>query len=113
MIEFNQPIDGTVLNLYDVQAGTFGPADVTLQGNTTGPVPGSVIVDLAADFRLEYRHKKLWFFKPWVGIEFTSDGATGEEGYLSDRGLIPMPEDERSEVAANVRELKPLKLASD
>ena len=44
--------------------------------------------------------------------EFTSERAWGEEGYLSDRGLIPMPDEERSEVAANVRELKPLKLAS-
>ena len=44
--------------------------------------------------------------------EFTSERAWGEEGYLSDRGLIPMPDEERREIAANVRELKPLKLAS-
>ena len=44
--------------------------------------------------------------------EFTSERAWGDEGYLSDRGLIPMPEEERSEVAANVRELKPLELAN-
>jgi len=44
--------------------------------------------------------------------EFTSERAWGEEGYLSDRGLIPMPDDERSEVASNVRELKPLERAS-
>ena len=44
--------------------------------------------------------------------EFTSERAWGEEGYLSDRGLIPMPDDERSEVAANVRELTPLSMAS-
>ena len=28
--------------------------------------------------------------------EFTSERAWGEEGYLSDRGLIPMPDAERS-----------------
>ena len=44
--------------------------------------------------------------------EFTSERAWGEEGYLSDRGLIPMPEEERTEVAANVRDLTPLTLAS-
>ena len=44
--------------------------------------------------------------------EFTSDRAWGEEGYLSDRGLIPMPEEERGEVAANVRDLTPLTVAS-
>lgn len=43
--------------------------------------------------------------------EFTSEKAWGEEGYLSDRGLIPMPDAERREVAANVRNLTPLSLA--
>ena len=36
--------------------------------------------------------------------EFTSERAWGEEGYLSDRGLIPMPDAERSEIAAAVGE---------
>ncbi len=44
--------------------------------------------------------------------EFTSERAWGEEGYLSDRGLIPMPDQERSEVAAAVRDLTPLSLAA-
>jgi hypothetical protein len=40
----------------------------------------------AADFRLEYRHgEKFWIFKPWVGIEGTSDGAIyGAAGVLVD-----------------------------
>ena len=45
--------------------------------------------------------------------EFTSERAWGEEGYLSDRGLIPMPDDERRQIAANVRHLKPLMLARE
>lgn len=44
--------------------------------------------------------------------EFTSERAWGEEGYLSDRGLIPMPDDERNSVATAVRDLTPLSLAS-
>ena len=43
--------------------------------------------------------------------EFTSERAWGEEGYLSDRGLIPMPDAERRRVASNVRELTPLVFA--
>ena len=43
--------------------------------------------------------------------EFTSERAWGEEGYLSDRGLIPMPEEERDEVGAAVRNLTPLSMA--
>ncbi len=40
----------------------------------------------AVDFRIEYRHGgKLWIFKPWVGIEGTSDGAVyGAAGILVD-----------------------------
>jgi phosphate transport system substrate-binding protein len=44
--------------------------------------------------------------------EFTSERAWGEEGYLSDRGLIPMPDAERAEVSAAVRDLKPLSMAA-
>ena len=43
--------------------------------------------------------------------EFTSERAWGEEGYLSERGLIPMPMDERLDVAGDVRNLNPLALA--
>lgn len=42
--------------------------------------------DDAADFRLEYRHnEKLWIFKPWAGIEATSEGGIwGGAGLLVD-----------------------------
>jgi phosphate transport system substrate-binding protein len=40
--------------------------------------------------------------------EFTSERAWGDFGYLSDRGLIPLPPAERAEVAARVRNLTPL-----
>lgn len=42
--------------------------------------------------------------------EFTSARAIGEDGYLSDRGLIPLPEDEYAAVLADVAELKALEL---
>jgi phosphate transport system substrate-binding protein len=43
--------------------------------------------------------------------EFTSERAWGEYGYLSDRGLIPLPEEERAAIARAVRDLLPLKVA--
>ncbi|MCG8619061.1 MAG: substrate-binding domain-containing protein, partial [Desulfobacterales bacterium] len=42
--------------------------------------------------------------------EFTSEKAWGDEGYLTDKGLIPMPADERKMFQANVKNLKPLTL---
>jgi phosphate transport system substrate-binding protein len=40
--------------------------------------------------------------------EFTSEKAWGKDGYLSEKGLIPLPDAERKQVAENVKALKPL-----
>lgn len=40
--------------------------------------------------------------------EYTSENAWGDEGYLSDKGLIPMPETERDQYADAVENLVPL-----
>jgi len=45
--------------------------------------------------------------------EFTSERAWGEDGYLSERGLIPMPTAERRAVAAAVSSLSPLSMARE
>jgi len=42
--------------------------------------------------------------------EFTSSKAWGEEGYLSDRGLIPMPAEERNKFAADAKNLTTLSM---
>lgn len=38
--------------------------------------------------------------------ELSSDKAWGDEGYLADKGLIPMPEEERNHFVGNVRQLR-------
>lgn len=43
--------------------------------------------------------------------EFMSEDAAGEFGYLSDKGLIPLPESERSQVVEQVENLKSLQTA--
>ena len=45
-------------------------------------------------------------FKEFVA-EFVSDGAFGEDGYLADKGLIPLPDDERAEVVDVATKLTP------
>ena len=42
--------------------------------------------------------------------EFTSERASGEEGYLADRGLIPLPADDRMTEQKNAKALVPLEL---
>jgi phosphate transport system substrate-binding protein len=43
--------------------------------------------------------------------ELTSEKAWGDEGYLTDKGLIPMPKSKRKEVASRVKNLTPLTVA--
>lgn len=40
--------------------------------------------------------------------EFVSDRASGDEGYLTDKGLIPLPADERKAVMSSAMALQPL-----
>jgi phosphate transport system substrate-binding protein len=41
--------------------------------------------------------------------EFVSDRASGEEGYLADKGLIPLPAGEREQVMQSAMALMPMK----
>lgn len=43
--------------------------------------------------------------------EFTSENAVGPDGYLADKGLIPLPEEERKQVQADVESMKNLELS--
>ena len=45
--------------------------------------------------------------------EFTSERAWGDDGYLSDRGLIPLDREERSRIASAVTTLTPLTMATE
>jgi phosphate transport system substrate-binding protein len=40
--------------------------------------------------------------------EFTSEKTWGPDGYLSEKGLIPMPDQERQQYQSDVKALKPL-----
>ncbi|BAN69964.1 PstS family phosphate ABC transporter substrate-binding protein [endosymbiont of unidentified scaly snail isolate Monju] len=87
---------------------------------------GSLVDGVAPEFELiadgSYPVSRPLFFyvkKAHVGripsireylAEFTSEKAWGDDGYLVDKGLIPMPEDERSAFAKAARELTPLEL---
>ncbi len=40
--------------------------------------------------------------------EFTDEDTWGDDGYLADKGLIPLPEDERAKIAEEAASMKPL-----
>lgn len=43
--------------------------------------------------------------------EFISDKASGEEGYLADKGMIPMPAEEHAKFKSDIENLNPLNLS--
>jgi hypothetical protein len=45
VVHFNRPMDPTVLNLYATETGGQGPADVTLEGASSGIVHGSMVLE--------------------------------------------------------------------
>lgn len=87
-----------------------------VQGSTIGGVAPTFEAIADGDYPVS---RPLYFYvkKAHIGsipgieeylAEFTSEKAWGEEGYLTDKGLIPMPDAEREQFANNVRNLKPM-----
>jgi phosphate transport system substrate-binding protein len=103
--------------------GIFGYSFLEENGDK---VQGSVIDGVAATFDTiaggEYPvSRPLYFYLkgahvgkiPGIqeyALEFTSDRAMGEDGYLLDRGLIPLPYDALKQVQDDVKRLKPLEM---
>lgn len=100
-------------------AGIFG---YSFLDQNSDKVQGSIIDGVAPSFEAiangSYPISRPLFFyvkKAHVGMipgikeylnEFISEKAWGEEGYLSDRGLIPMPAVERASMAQDVKLLR-------
>ncbi len=45
--------------------------------------------------------------------EFTSEDAWGEDGYLTDKGLIPLPDEEREKMGSNANQMVPLQMSAE
>ncbi len=87
-------IDGVEIsfdNIADGQYPVSRPLYFYVKGDHVGKVPG--IAEFLA--------------------EFTSDDAWGEDGYLTEKGLIPLSEEKREEISEAARELKVLSLEEE
>lgn len=80
-----------------------------VQGASIGGVEPTFENIAAGDYKVS---RSLWVYvkKAHVGVvpgieefiaEFTKDGTWGDDGYLSEKGLIPMPEEERAKYKAD------------
>ena len=108
---------------------TLGIFGFSFLDQNSDRIQGSVIDGVAPEFEKIAAGKypvsrALYFYvkKAHVGMipgikgylaEFTGEQAFGEEGYLSDRGLIPMPRAEREKYRKTATELKPVLTAAD
>lgn len=83
------PVDGVEPTFENIAAGTYPisrPLYIYAKKAHLGMIPGI----------------------PQFLDEYTSEKAWGEEGYLADKGLIPMPKEEREKYRKIARELIPL-----
>jgi phosphate transport system substrate-binding protein len=113
--------DNLIVQKLEANPNAFGVFGFSFLDQNSDKIQGSLVDNKEPTFENiaegGYRvSRPLYFYvkKAHVGVipgvkeflaEFTSDKAWGEEGYLSDKGLIPMPEQERGKFASDVRAL--------
>jgi len=118
--------DNLIVQKLEANPDALGIFGFSFLDQNTDMVQGSLIDGVAPTFEAiasgDYPVSRPLFFyvkKAHVGVipgiqeyvnEFTSDKAWGPEGYLADKGLIPMPEEERARFADDVRNMKPMEM---
>ncbi|MET0089349.1 MAG: PstS family phosphate ABC transporter substrate-binding protein [Candidatus Thiodiazotropha sp.] len=118
--------DNLIVQKLEANKNALGVFGYSFLDQNSDKVQGSVIDGVAPTFEQiadgSYPvSRPLYFYvkKAHVGTipgieeylaEFSSNKAWGEEGYLADKGLIPMPEAERKAFKEDVEALKTLKL---
>ncbi len=93
-------------NADKVQGSSINGKDVTFENIASGDYP----VSRALFFYVKNDHAdKVAGIKEFVA-EFTANKAWGTEGYLADKGLIPMPKDERAKFEHDAKALANLSM---
>ncbi len=94
-------------NLEIVHPAVIGGVTPTFDSIADGSYP----ISRPLYFYVKKSHARLVEGLPEFLAEFTSEDASGPFGYLSYRGLVPLREQTRMEVAREAAELKPLELS--
>ncbi|MGB0849501.1 MAG: PstS family phosphate ABC transporter substrate-binding protein [Thiolinea sp.] len=116
--------DNLILQKLDANPNALGIFGFSFLDQNEDSVQGASINGVAIDFdniasgdypvsRPLYVYVKKEHAKTMTDItafmaEFTSDDAWGEDGYLADKGMIPMPEDEREAFGAAAKNMTAL-----
>ena len=121
--------DNLIVQKLEADPGAFGVFGFSFLDQNMDKLQGSNIGGVAPEFEAiasgDYPvSRPLYFYVKTAHVgqipgiegylgEFTSDKAWGDEGYLTDKGLIPMPEEERMKFASEVKNLAPFGLAME
>jgi len=116
--------DNLIIQKLEASPKAFGVFGFSFLDQNTDKVQGATIDGVAPEFenisdgsypvsRALYFYVKKAHAGAVPGIEgyveeFTSEKAWGDEGYLADKGLIPMPADERKKFAMDAKNMTPL-----
>ena len=116
--------DNLIVQKLDANKDAFGVFGYSFLEQNQDKVQGSTINGVEADFEdiADGQYpvaRSLYFYvkNAHVGVipgieefvmEFTSEKAIGDEGYLADKGLIPLPQDQREQQRKNAKSRTPL-----
>ncbi|MDX1514478.1 MAG: PstS family phosphate ABC transporter substrate-binding protein [Gammaproteobacteria bacterium] len=121
--------DNLIVQKLEANTNALGVFGFSFLDQNTDKLQGSIVDAVAPEFEKIADQsypvsRPLYFYvkKAHIGsvpgireflAEFTSEKAWGPDGYLADKGLIPMPAEERQKFLADVKNLTNLKLASN
>jgi phosphate transport system substrate-binding protein len=118
--------DNLIVQKLEANPNALGIFGFSFLDQNTDKIQGSMIEGVAPTFDAiaagDYAVSRPLFFyakKAHVEVipgmkeylaEFTSEKAWGPDGYLAEKGMIPMPDDERKTFADNAKNLSPLEM---
>jgi len=116
--------DNLIIQKLEANANAFGVFGFSFLDQNTDKVKGAIVNGVAPEFENiaagDYKISRSLFFyvkKEHVGVipgveefvaEFTDEDTWGEDGYLADKGLIPLSDDDREAVAASANAMAPM-----
>jgi len=116
--------DNLIIQKLEANVNAFGVFGFSFLDQNADKVKGAVVNGNVPEFEEiaagNYPISRSLFFyvkKEHVGVipgieefvaEFTAESTWGEDGYLADKGLIPLPDADREAIAASAREMAPM-----
>jgi phosphate transport system substrate-binding protein len=117
--------DNVIVQKLEANANAFGIFGYSFLEENVAKLQGAEVDSVAPSFETisdgSYKPSRELFVyvkKPHIGVipgldkfaeEYVSDSATGEDGYLADKGLVPLPAEMHKQVQDSVKGMSPMK----